>query len=223
MISLQTLVLDILSILGIIFVIFIPLYFYFIQGRVLNGRLHTKIDGEKLFEKLKTDLRLSRISGIDKKRLYFDYDYAATIFRGSMEYNAREVVWFFNEYYAKIYIKKSILKKAFTHILIWLIFLGVVLGGVELDALLWLFNIKSMSSDSGIVSTSILFIFATAFCGLIKYLEFNRVKRVINDEVRQINLAKKEKVWKDYKLIYFISIGTWALGFIFIFISMIVK
>ncbi|AKU79521.1 hypothetical protein [Spiroplasma turonicum] len=223
MVSLQTIVIDSLSALGLFFIVFTPLYFCIVQGRVLNGRLHTKLDGEKLFEKLKTDLRLSKVTGINKKRLYKDLDYASTIFRGAMEYNSREVVWFFNEYYAKQYIKKNILSKAWLHFLIWAIFIGVVLGGVYLDGLWWLFNVKELNSSSGKVSTFILFFLTTLISALIKYFEYYKVKKVVNDDVRQINLVKKEKVWKDYKIIYFISIGTLSLGYLFIFINMIFK
>ncbi|AKX33945.1 hypothetical protein SLITO_v1c02900 [Spiroplasma litorale] len=223
MVSLQTIVLDVLSALGLFFLMFIPLYFCLIQGRILNGRLHTKVDGEKLFEKLKTDLRLSRITGVNKKRLYKDLDYASTIFRGAMEYNSREVVWYFNEYYAKMYIKRTLLRKAALHLLVWSVFIGVVLGGVFTDGLWWLFNVKQLTSETGVASTSVLFVIAILISALIKFLEYYHVKKAINDDIRQINLVKKEKVWKDFIIVYYISIASWFLGLLFIFINMILK
>ncbi|AGR42292.1 hypothetical protein [Spiroplasma diminutum] len=218
-IRLDTIVTDVLSAIGLFIIVFSPLFFSRIQKKVLNQRLHTKIDGEKLFEKLKYDLKLSKLTGVNKRRLYIDPDYAKTIFRGAMEYNNREFIWYFNELFAKMYIHNSIWKKAIMHTWIWILAILVIVGGSYADIGKWLFDMQNMNSNSGIVSIWILFICAAGLSALIKYMEFIKVKKVINDEVRQINLTKKEKVWKDYLIIYWISCGTPFLGFMLILIN----
>ncbi|AOG60622.1 hypothetical protein SHELI_v1c06710 [Spiroplasma helicoides] len=217
--QLDTLVTDILSAAGFLMIIFSPLYFLSLNRKVLNQRLHTKIDGEKLFEKLKYDLRIPRVTGIDKKRLYRDIHYARTIFRGAMEYNHRDMVWYFNELYAKIYIHSVISKRAWMVFWIWILTILVIVGGSREDILYFLFNQKGLTKVSGHVSIWVMFLMNFVIFGLNKYYEWIKVKRAINDEVRQINLAKKEKVWKDYKIIYFASIAPVVVGFMFILIN----
>ncbi|WP_339030485.1 hypothetical protein [Spiroplasma endosymbiont of Cantharis nigra] len=221
MIRLDTIVTDVLAAIGLFIIVFSPLIFSKIQRKILNQRLHTSIDGEKLFEKLKYDLKLSKLTGINKKRLYKDIDYAKTIFRGAMEYNSRELVWYFNELYAKTYIHKTIKKKAVIYTWVWIVTIGVIMGGSYLDILSWLFDMKKLNSSSGIVSIWILFFCAMGFSIFIKYLEFFKVKKVINDEVRQINLTKKEKVWKDYLIIYWVSCAVPFIGFALILINIL--
>ncbi|QHX36810.1 hypothetical protein [Spiroplasma sp. BIUS-1] len=219
MIKLETIVTDVLSAVGLAIIILSPLIFSSIQRKILNQRLHTRVDGEKLFEKLKYDLKLSKLTGVDKRRLYMDVDYAKTIFRGAMEYNSREVVWYFNELFAKRHIHSTIRKKAWLHTWVWIITLLVIVGGSYGDIAYWLFDMQSMKPDSGIASIWVLFFCAAGISVLTKYLEFTKVKTVINDEVRQINLTKKEKVWKDYKLIYWISCGAPIVGFMLILLN----
>ncbi|ALD66633.1 hypothetical protein [Spiroplasma cantharicola] len=221
MIRLDTIVTDVLAAIGLFIIVFSPLIFSSIQRKILNQRLHTTIDGEKLFEKLKYDLKLSKLTGINKKRLYKDVDYAKTIFRGAMEYNSRELTWYFNEMYAKIYIHKTIKKKAWMYTGVWLLTIGTIIGGSYLDIFYWLFDMKRLGSSSGIASIWVLFFCAAGLSAFIKYLEFFKVKRVINDEVRQINLTKKEKVWKDYLIIYWMSCSIPFVGFSFILINIL--
>ncbi|QBQ07899.1 hypothetical protein SGLAD_v1c07000 [Spiroplasma gladiatoris] len=216
----KTIITDILSAIGMILIVITPLYFSTVHRRVLNIRLHTKVDGEKLFEKLKYDLKVPRITGIDKVRLYRDVHYAKTIFKGAMEYNSRDLVWYFNELHAKKFIKSIIFKKATIHFFIMIITLLIIGGGSYLDIFHWLFEQKTMEKDSGITSIWVLLIFAFMLCGLNKFLEFIKIKRVVNDEIRQINLAKKQKVWKDYKIVFFGSFGPGVVGFLFIMINL---
>ncbi|WP_339020402.1 hypothetical protein [Spiroplasma endosymbiont of Atherix ibis] len=223
MIRLDTIVTDVLAAVGLAIIILSPLIFCDIQRKVLKQRLHTRVDGEKLFEKLKYDLKLSQVSGISKTRLYKDVDYAKTIFRGAMDYNSREVVWYFNELFAKRHINSTIRKKAWLQTWIWIMTILVIGGGSYLDILNWLFDMKKMQSSSGIVSIWVLFFFANVISTLIKYFEFNKVKTVINDQVRQINLTKKEKVRKDYKIVYWISCAAPVVGFILIVINIFFK
>ncbi|AUB31831.1 hypothetical protein [Spiroplasma floricola] len=223
MIRWDTIVTDVLAAIGLAIIILAPLIFCDIQRKILKQRLHTRVDGEKLFEKLKYDLKLSQMSGISKTRLYKDIDYAKTIFRGAMDYNSREVVWYFNELFAKRHINSTIRKKSWLQTGIWVLTILVIGGGSYLDILDWLFNMTKMKSDSGIVSIWVLFFFANALTSLVKYTEFTKVKTVINDQVRQINLTKKEKVWKDYKIVYWISWGAPVVGFSLIVINIFFK
>ncbi|AUM62801.1 hypothetical protein [Spiroplasma monobiae] len=220
-ISVKTIVTDVLAAIGLAIIIFSPLIFSSIQRKVLNQRLHTRVDGEKLFEKLKYDLKLSKLTGVNKRKLYSDIDYAKTIFRGAMEYNSREVVWYFNELFAKKHIHSAVLKKAWLQMWVWILTLIVIFGGSYADFLVWLFDMQASASkpDSGFVSIWVLFICAAGISVLTKWMEFKKVKVVINDEVRQINLTKKEKVWKDYKIIYWISCAVQVSGFFLILIN----
>ncbi|QGS52104.1 hypothetical protein [Spiroplasma tabanidicola] len=218
-ISEKTIVSDVLSAIGMLMIIITPLYFAGIQKRILNLRLHTKVDGEKLFEKLKYDLKLPRITGIDKVRLYRDVHYAKTIFKGAMEYNSRDLVWYFNELYAKKFIFEVIWKRAMYHFFIMVVCILIICGGSYLDFFKWLFDQKNMDSNTGFVSIWVLLMCAFVLCGINKYYEWVRVKKVVNDEVRQINLSKKEKVWKDFKIVYFGAIVPIAVGFIFILVN----
>ncbi len=218
----NTIVTDILSIIGLVIIVLSPFYFSMLHRKILNGRLHTKVDGEKLFEKLKYDLKLSKITGVDKKRLYRDVDYAKTIFRGAMEYNSRELVLYFNELFAKRFIHKTINNKSLVHFLIWIVTIGIIMGGSLFDLWYWLTNMKSMDKSSGIVSIWVMFFIAFIGTGINKFLEFFKVKTVVNDEVRRINLAKKEKVWKDYVIVFWCSIGTGVFGFLLIFINIFI-
>ncbi|AGR41414.1 hypothetical protein [Spiroplasma taiwanense] len=219
MIAWNTIVTDVLAAIGVLILIFSPLYFSSLQRKILNQRLHTKVDGEKLFEKLKYDLKLSKITNVNKKRLYTDIHYAKSIFRGAMEYNSREVIWYFNELYAKRHIHNNIRKKAWLHTWIWIGTILVIMGGTYFDFFSWIFNMSNMVETSGIISIWVLITFASGISILNKFLEFSKVKKIVNDDIRQINLTKKEKVWKDFKIIFYFSIGNWILGFIFIFIN----
>ncbi|QEH62053.1 hypothetical protein SCHIN_v1c08580 [Spiroplasma chinense] len=221
-ISEKTIVTDVLSAFGLFLIVFSPLYFSNLQRRVLNRRLHTRVDGEKMFERLKYDLKLSKITGVDKRRLYRDVDYARTIFKGAMEYNSRELVWYFNELYAKKFIHSVILKKTWLHVWIWIGTILVIMGGSYFDIFHWLFQMNTMDANSGLVSIWVLFLFAVGFTTLNKWLEYKKIKTVVNDEVRQINLAKKEKVWKDYKIIFYGSISVMGVGFFFIFVNIFI-
>ncbi|WP_338984535.1 hypothetical protein [Spiroplasma endosymbiont of Diplazon laetatorius] len=223
MITLQTIVTDVLAAIGLVIIVISPLIFSGIQRKILNQRLHTRVDGEKLFEKMKYDLKISKLTGVNKRKLYTDIDYAKTIFRGAMEYNSREVVWYFNELFAKRHIHNSIRKKAWLHTWVWIITLLVIVGGSYADLFEWLFDMTKMKPESGIVSIWVLFVCSAGISVLTKYSEFTKVKTVINDEVRQINLTKKEKVWKDYKLVYWISCGAPFVGFFLIVINIFFK
>ncbi|ARU91452.1 hypothetical protein SCLARK_00833 [Spiroplasma clarkii] len=197
--SWDTIVTDAFAAVGFILVVITPLIFAAIQRRILNGRLHTRVDGEKLFEKLKYDLNLSKLTNVNKRLLYRDVNYARSIFAGAMEYNSRDLLWYFNELHAKNFISSAIWGKAWTHFWVWILTVGVVMGGSYLDFPNWLFQINTMTKVSGIVSICVIFLCTVFFCGIIKTLEFFRIKRVVNDEVRQINLAKKKKFEKTLK------------------------
>ncbi|AHI53074.1 hypothetical protein [Spiroplasma culicicola] len=222
-IQINTIVSDVLSAVGLLIIIFSPLFFTRIQRKVLDQRLHTRVDGDKLFEKLKYDLKLSKLTGVDRKRLYRDVHYARTIFKGAMEYNSRDLLWYFNELYAKKFIHNTIRKKSWIHTWIWIGIILVIGGGSYLDIFHWLFDMQTMTSTSGIVSIWTLFIFASLFTALNKFMEYFKIKGVVNDEIRQINLAKKEKVWKDYKIIFWCSISMFGIGFLFIFINIFIR
>jgi hypothetical protein len=72
---------------------------------------------------------------------------------------------------------------------------------------------------SGIVAIWILFLFFALFHGLLKWREYAIVKRTIHDDVRRINLEKKARVWKDFRVIFWSSIATEILGFCFIILN----
>lgn len=217
--SMETLITDILSAIGLLMIMIVPLVFGGYHRKVLNQRLHTVIDGTKLFEKLKYDLKLSTVPNIDKVRLYQNQHYAETIFKGAMEYNRRDVIWYFNERTAKKVIWNNISKKAWSCFWIWCLFIAICMAGSKMNLINWLFEMKSLNKESGIVSIWILFAFTAFFHTIIKLLEYFKVKKTINDEVRQINLAKKEKVWLDFKILFWIEIAMTILGFVFILIN----
>lgn len=220
LISWNTLITDILAAVGFLILMISPIIFAGIQRKILNQRLHTRVDGEKLFEKLKYDLKLPKITGINKKLLYKDVNYALSIFSGAMEYNRRDLLWYFNEKHAKIHIANQIWKKAALHFLIWMGTVVVIAGGSYFDIFKWLFQANLLTNTSGVASIWVLLGFCVMISVLIKFLEYKNIKYVVNDEVRKINLAKKEKVWKDYKIIYWCSVAVFFLGWVFIFINM---
>lgn len=219
-ISSETIVTDVLAALGLIFVLFSPFIFATIQKKVLKSKLHTRSDGEKIFEKLKYDLKLSKIESINKKLLFKDIDYARTIFSGAMEYNSRDLILYFNEKGVKKYINSQIYKKAWMHFLLWVVIMAIIMGGTYLDFFHWIFQSNTMSNTSGFFSIWVLVILGIFASIVVKFLEYQKIKMVINNEVRQINLTKKEAVWKDYKIIYWYSIGFFFFSWILIFINM---
>jgi hypothetical protein len=218
--SSKTAVTDTLAIFGMLMIMLAPLIYCAAHRRALNERLHTVVDGNKLFEKLRYDLKIKGdLAGIDRMKLYKNQHYARTIFRGAMEYNERDFVWYFNERTAKIIVHDTILKYSWRVFAIWLLFIAVIALGTKEDALLWFWDMRHMNSVSGIVAIWILFLFFALFHGLLKWREYAIVKRTIHDDVRRINLEKKARVWKDFRVIFWSSIATEILGFCFIILN----
>lgn len=219
--DIKTSVTDTLSIVGFSFLFLVPICGLISHKNLLNERLFTLRDGKKLFEKLKYDLKYEGdLKNINPKKLYTNRYYARTIFAQAMEYNEREFTWYFNEKDAKKMIFSLISKSAWSIFFMWFLFIATVLMGTHLDFFRFFFEFKKMNETSGRVSILVLFIFFICFQSLLKWKEYLKVKKVVNDEVRRINLAKKNKVWRDYKIVYFFQLGVISLGFLFMIINL---
>ncbi|WP_338970712.1 hypothetical protein [Spiroplasma endosymbiont of Labia minor] len=217
--SINTLVTDVLSIFGLFLLWFAPAIFSVIHKKVLRQRLFTKVDGKKLFEKLKFDIRINgKLEGINRKRLFRDPNYALTIFNKAMDYNKRDLIWYFNENTAKYQIARSISNKSGLNFLVWFIFISVSIISSLLDVPRFFFHGK-MESDNGLGAIILLLIVVIFFTVLLKYFQWFSVKKTLNDDVRQINLAKKQLVWNDFRLIYWSEISILGFGFFLIILN----
>jgi hypothetical protein len=218
--STKTIVTDSLAFFGFLMIFIVPLIFSGAHRRVLNQRLYTVVDGQKLFEKLKYDLKIKgNLEGVDRIKLYQNEHYARTIFKGAMEYNERDFVWYFNERTAKTLIHSRILKTSWQIFGIWILFVVIMMAGTKLDLVWWIFEMSEMNSLSGIVPIWVLFIFFGFIHGLLKWREYRQVKKLVHDDIRRINLAKKDLVWKDFIVIFWSSIATELLGVLFLVIN----
>ncbi|AXK51102.1 hypothetical protein SALLE_v1c04280 [Spiroplasma alleghenense] len=218
--SVQTIITDLLSATGFAILILGPLFYSISYKKFFKRHLFLKEDGAKIFEKLKYDLRVNEINGVDRSRLYRDLDYALTIFKNSMEFNKRDLMHYFNERKAIWILKKNTSQKSWFIFLVWTIFFATCFASSRLDIIFFIFNgLNRNSPDNGYSSIVFLFIIAVIFNANILIFKYFSFRKNISTKVRKINLVKYEKISNNFKYVYIGEIFWFVLALFFIFLN----
>ncbi|AHI53729.1 hypothetical protein SSABA_v1c03170 [Spiroplasma sabaudiense Ar-1343] len=216
----QTIVTDLLSAIGFIILILGPFLYLIGYNKFFSRNLFNSEDGKKIFEKLKYDLKVDKIENINKNRFYRDLDYALTIFKNSMEYNKRDLIFYFNERKASKMLKSTLSKMAWLSFLVWAIFFTVSFSSSGLDIIFFIFNgLERNSSANGYSSIVFLFIIIVIFNSIIFTAKLYFFQKKINLEIKKINPNKIEKLKSNFVYVYAGEIGLYIMALTFIFIN----